>query len=102
MIRPVSLLALAGLLLGCEPPLEREGRRIFLEVAQPPCGICHTLKHAGTAGKVGPNLDELRPQPERVIRAVTGGVGTMPSQAEVLSEEQIRRVADYVQAVAGR
>jgi len=88
-----------GIRDGCEPPVENEGRRIFLEVARPPCGTCHTLKDAGTAGQVGPNLDQLRPDPEKVVRAVTGGVGAMPAQAEVrvhlaLGGENLRPIPD--------
>ena len=34
------------------------GRQVFLEVAEPTCGSCHTFAAAGTESDVGPNLDE--------------------------------------------
>ncbi|MGQ7271262.1 SorU family sulfite dehydrogenase c-type cytochrome subunit [Marinobacter nauticus] len=75
------------------------GRAIFTEVAQPSCTICHTLADAGASGSIGPNLDELRPNRDQVIRAVTSGVGVMPAFEESLTESQIQAVADYVVSV---
>jgi|TARA_Y100001956_G_scaffold68872_1_gene71759 cytochrome c6 len=75
------------------------GREIFTEVAQPSCTICHTLADAGASGSIGPNLDELRPNRDQVIRAVTSGVGVMPAFEESLTESQIQAVADYVVSV---
>lgn len=77
------------------------GRKVFTEQAQPSCTICHTLSDAGSAGAIGPNLDELKPDRQRVINAVTGGVGVMPAFGESLSEEQIQAVAAYVSTVTG-
>src|SRR6478672_10438233 len=34
-----------------------QGRKLFAQN----CATCHSLKGAGAVGKVGPNLDELRP-----------------------------------------
>ncbi|SFM62814.1 SorU family sulfite dehydrogenase c-type cytochrome subunit [Marinobacter zhejiangensis] len=93
---------LAGVLLS-QPGLgdERldEGRKVFTEAAQPSCTVCHTLADAGSTGIIGPNLDELAPDEERVRQAVTTGVGIMPAFAETLSEEQISAVAHYVATV---
>ncbi|MAH31501.1 MAG: sulfide dehydrogenase, partial [Marinobacter sp.] len=50
-------------------------------------------------GSIGPNLDELRPNRDQVIRAVTSGVGVMPAFEESLTESQIQAVADYVVSV---
>jgi mono/diheme cytochrome c family protein len=63
---------------------------------QSSCGSCHVLAAAGTQGTVGPNLDESRPQLQAAIRQITTGGGGMPAFKGQLSEEQIRRLAQYV------
>jgi mono/diheme cytochrome c family protein len=78
------------------------GRQIFAADAAPPCAICHTLADAEASGEVGPNLDQLQPALEMVRRAVTDGVGIMPSYGGTLSPEQIEAVALYVSQVAGQ
>ena len=60
------------------------------------CGGCHTLEAAGTSGKVGPNLDEAKPDAALVIERVTNGRGAMPSFEGQLDETQIQNVAAYV------
>jgi len=97
----------AGILAALAPPampadgpgskqvLER-GRQVFAQVAQPSCSLCHTLEAAGSAGKVGPSLDEVRPDADKVRQAVMKGVGVMPSFAGKLSPEDIEAVAQYV------
>jgi mono/diheme cytochrome c family protein len=60
------------------------------------CGGCHTLEAAGTSGKVGPNLDDAKPDEALVVERVTNGMGVMPSFADQLSEKQIHDVAAYV------
>jgi len=65
------------------------------------CGTCHTLKNAGTAGAVGPNLDTLKPNLARVVRQVTNGGKIMPSFKTSLTPAQIQAVAAYVSQVAG-
>ncbi|MDO6441287.1 MULTISPECIES: cytochrome c [unclassified Marinobacter] len=77
------------------------GKQVFTQDAQPSCTICHTLSDAGSAGAIGPNLDDLKPSREQVINAVTGGVGIMPAFNESLSAEQIRAVAQYVATASG-
>jgi len=77
------------------------GRQLFTSVAKPPCGLCHTLAAAGAAGKIGPSLDELKPDADRVARAVKQGVGVMPAFEESLTDEQIATLAQYVARVAG-
>ena len=60
------------------------------------CGGCHTLQAAKSKGTVGPDLDQLRPDAQRVARQVkNGGVG-MPSFAKKLSEVEISQVAEFV------
>ncbi|MEO8312357.1 MAG: cytochrome c [Caldimonas sp.] len=78
-----------------------EGRALFVGGATPPCAICHTLKEAGATGSVGPVLDDVRPDAERVAAAVRGGIGAMPSFAGALTDEQIRALARYVAKATG-
>lgn len=76
------------------------GRTTFNE-SVPACAICHTLADAGAAGKIGPNLDTLKPDEAKVRTAVTSGVGVMPAFGDMLSEEEIATVSRYVAEVAG-
>lgn len=72
------------------------GKALFTKGAVPACAVCHTLKDAGTAGEIGPVLDELKPSPERVMTALRNGVGVMPSYRDSLTDAQIRAIARYV------
>lgn len=96
----------AGLAIALALPLAASanelGRKVFTQLAQPPCVACHTLKDAGATGAVGPSLDELQPDKARVAEAVRKGLGVMPSFADSLTAEQIEAVAAYVSSVAGR
>jgi cbb3-type cytochrome c oxidase subunit III len=65
------------------------------------CGSCHTLKDAGTSGKVGPDLDQLQPSLAIVQKQVTNGGGAMPAFKGTLTAAQIMAVAKYVSSVAG-
>ena len=60
------------------------------------CGVCHTLQAAGSAGNIGPNLDQLKLQMPQIIAAVTNGIGVMPSWEGILTYEEIEAVAYYV------
>ena len=71
-----------------------KGREIFLE--QGTCASCHTLNDAGSQANIGPNLNEIRPDLNRVIIAVTNGIGVMPSFEEILTIDEINSVAHYV------
>jgi cytochrome c6 len=92
--------ALFLLLISAGAPAARAadalGQKVFKEIAQPSCALCHTLEAAGATGEVGPSLDELQPDREQVLRAVTTGVGVMPSFREALTQEQIEAVARFV------
>ena len=72
------------------------GRKVFTEIAQPSCALCHALQAAGAAGAVGPSLDELKPDKARVLEAVRKGLGVMPPFADKLTPKQIEAVADFV------
>ena len=73
-----------------------KGREIFLE--QGTCASCHTLNDAGSQANIGPNLNEIRPDLNRVIIAVTNGIGVMPSFDGILTTDEINSVAHYVDA----
>lgn len=99
-----SVLSLACVLLtsnAIADDLAAQGKKVFIEQAQPSCTVCHTLSDAGSAGEIGPDLDELAPSVVQVQNAVKGGVGLMPAFGDSLSEEQIRAVAHYVASVTG-
>ncbi len=81
---------------------ESLGKAVFTRIAEPSCSICHVLRDAGATGEIGPSLDELGPDAERVARAVRGGVGAMPPYGDTLSEKEIEAVAAYVAKAAGR
>lgn len=78
------------------------GREVFLQHSRPPCSQCHILREAGARARIGSNLDDLKPDIERVRRSVTDGSGLMPPQADRLTVEQIEAVAYYVATVAGK
>ena len=77
------------------------GKALFTAGATPSCAICHTLKDAGTAGAVGPVLDELQPDAVRVATALRNGIGAMPSYKATLKEDQILALARYVAKASG-
>ena len=91
---------------------EKAGRELFGEH----CGVCHTLAAANTNGKVGPNLDVLKPPTALVLHTINNGClqkpastnspenclgqGTMP--ADILQGKQATEVAQFVGKVAGK
>jgi mono/diheme cytochrome c family protein len=79
---------------------DRKGREIF----QISCSSCHTLEAAKAAGKVGPNLDDLKPPKSLVLDALAKGRlrgnGNMPAQ--IVQGQDAEYVADFVSKVAGR
>ena len=60
------------------------------------CGVCHSLKAAGSDGQIGPNLDMLKPQIEQIVSVVTNGIGVMPPWGGILTKEEIESVAYFV------
>ena len=60
------------------------------------CGVCHTLQAAGSAGNIGPSLDQLKPTMSQIIIAVTNGIGVMQAWEGFLTHEEIEAVAYYV------
>jgi mono/diheme cytochrome c family protein len=76
-----------------------DGKAVFASAG---CGSCHTLKAAASKGNVGPNLDALKPSEPTVEKQVTNGGGGMPPFKGQLSAAQIKAVAAYVAANAGK
>ena len=66
------------------------------------CANCHTMAAAEANGRVGPDLDQLKPDASIVERQVTSGGGGMPAFKDTLSPAQIKAVADYVSSNAGK
>jgi mono/diheme cytochrome c family protein len=93
-------------------PGEKQGRELFGEH----CGLCHTLAAANAVGKVGPNLDVIKPTENLVLHTIANGClqkplpsessesclgqGTMPAQ--ILTGQQAQDVAKFVSSVAGK
>jgi cytochrome c553 len=77
-----------------------QGRELFAAN----CATCHSLRAANAVGRVGPNLDTLRPPKELTLDAIKNGRargrGQMP--AALLDEQDARKVADFIARVAGR
>jgi mono/diheme cytochrome c family protein len=89
---------------------EKSGRELFGEH----CGVCHTLAGANAVGKVGPNLDILKPAQSTVLNTINNGClpnppkgsnqgclgqGVMP--AAVVQGQAAQHVAAFVAKVAG-
>ena len=70
------------------------GLEIYNNKAQ--CGVCHTLQAAGSAGNIGPNLDQLNPSMPQIIYAVINGIGVMQAWEGILTDEEVEAVAYYV------
>lgn len=80
-----------------DQPAPTDGKSIFAAN----CGTCHTLADAGTAGTIGPNLDQAKPSKELAVDRVTNGKGVMPPFNASLDAAQIEAVAEYVSSAAG-
>ncbi len=79
---------------------EVHGRQLFAQT----CATCHTLAAVHAVGRIGPNLDVLKPPASLVLYAIQNGfaigVGQMP--AGLYSGNDARDIAQFVGAVAGR
>ncbi len=78
---------------------QKEGRELFAAK----CATCHVLSDAGAVGRVGPSLDVLQPPAALTLNAIKvgrAGNGQMPAQ--LLEEDESKKVADYIVEVAGR
>jgi mono/diheme cytochrome c family protein len=90
---------------------EKRGREIFAFR----CGFCHTLAAANAVGKVGPNLDQIKPSYSLAFNTIEHGClpngspssgqaclgqGVMP--AAIIQGQEATEVAQFVAKVAGR
>jgi mono/diheme cytochrome c family protein len=90
---------------------QKRGRTLFGQN----CGVCHTLAAANAVGKVGPNLDTLKPPAQLVLNTINNGCvqsppsnsnqaclgnGTMPAQ--LVEGKDAQDVANFVAKVAGK
>jgi mono/diheme cytochrome c family protein len=79
---------------------EVRGRSIFTQH----CSTCHTLAASNAVGRVGPNLDNLRPPKGLILDAIAKGrargQGQMP--AGLVDGQDAQDVAAYIAASAGR
>ena len=98
--RCAGVLALVAVSAASATNGDDAGRRLFIKDATPPCALCHTLADAGATANVGPSLDELKPDAQRVTQAVKAGIGAMPAYTQ-LSAEQIQAIARYVARASG-
>ena len=78
--------------------LFNKGREVFLEAGN--CAACHILADAGSNAMVGPNLNEIRPDIQRIMMAVRNGIGVMPAMEGILSDQEIEAVSHYVSIAA--
>jgi len=70
------------------------GKDVFLNKAN--CAACHMLADAKSAGQIGPNLDQIKPELVRVLNAVSMGIGVMPAYESILTDKEIKSVSYYV------
>ena len=79
--------------------LAAQGKLIFTQT----CGTCHTLADAGTQGQVGPVLDQIKPDKQRVLNAIkNGGLGSGTMPTNLVTGKEAQAVATYVSSVAGK
>ncbi len=98
---PSALVLVAGILVlaacgGGEKTAQQQqspGAKVFAETG---CGGCHSLSAARSSGTIGPSLDALKPDSERVARQVTSGGRGMPAFGGQLTKQEIADVAEYV------
>ena len=78
--------------------LFNKGKEVFLGAGN--CAACHMLSDAGSNSMVGPNLNEIRPDIQRIIMAVRNGIGVMPAMEGILTDDEIEAVAHYTSIAA--
>jgi cytochrome c oxidase subunit II len=86
-----------------------QGKTLFAQQ----CGSCHRLADAQTVQEVGPDLDSVLPgqSPDQIRESIVnpnaeispGFQPVMPTNfGEVLSDQQLDSLVDYLTEVAGR
>jgi len=94
-------LAAAPLALAADEAQQMARGKVLFTQTQPACAVCHTLAVAGSEGQVGPVLDELKPDVDRVRKVLRAGLGAMPSFADKLSAADIDALAVFVARSTG-
>lgn len=80
VLSSVTLALLSSTAIAADAAQLEQGKTLFSSGAQPiACSVCHTLNDAGAAGTIGPDLDELKPDAERIRKTMMEGMGAMPS-----------------------
>ena len=89
---------------------EKVGRELFGEH----CAMCHTLAAANAIGKVGPNLDALKPPASLILHTIENGCLPNPSDvnqqclgqgvmpAGIVAGRDAQNVTAFVARVAGK
>lgn len=90
-----AALVLASSSLNAQDAKTARGKELFTEAATPPCAVCHTLSDAQAEGAIGPNLDDLKPDADRVKTVIRSGLGVMP-RYDSLSDDDVASLATYV------
>jgi mono/diheme cytochrome c family protein len=91
----------ASMAAGPDAAQLEKGKTLFKSGAVPACAVCHTLKDAEAVGTIGPDLDELKPNAQRVKQIMKEGAGAMPSFAATLDDASMDAVAAYVANATG-
>ncbi|MEO7057108.1 MAG: cytochrome c [Caldimonas sp.] len=100
MVALLGGLSAAGAFAADDAAVLAQGKQLFMNGSSlPACALCHTLSDAGASGAIGPNLDELQPDGQRVAAALRSGIGVMPSYRAALKDDQIAAIAKYVSTV---
>jgi cytochrome c6 len=96
-----AVLAAASNSLHAQDAKTARGKELFTEAATPPCAVCHTLSDAQAEGAIGPNLDDLKPDADRVKTVIRSGLGVMP-RYDSLSDEDVASLATYVSGAVSK
>lgn len=92
-------MGLATVVIGAcvgRPPEDATGEEIYLQV----CANCHGSDLEGRVGPaLGPGSDSVERPDEFLVVTITEGRGRMPSFATTLSDDQVRRLVEYLRSV---
>ena len=101
-MRHLAIMALLGVLVSAcvgRPAADASGEEIYLQL----CSNCHGDQLEGGIGPpLGPGSNAADQPDEYLSVTITEGRGRMPSFSSSLSEDQVRRLVDYLrEAQAG-
>jgi cytochrome c6 len=89
IVRPEAAAPAAGI----SAETRKQGLALFAGFS---CMACHALADAGSAGSIGPSLDNPTLTRAYVIDILNTGRGAMPSFAGQMSDAEIATLADYI------